>query len=102
MDWGRAVEQLGSTGLFLFVLWSLANKWLGLFLKSRQEATVALVAQATAMAELAQTVKDGQMDQREVVIAVKVISSRLEEQRNYLKAIDENCRKNVCRAPGVL
>jgi hypothetical protein len=49
----------------------------------------AQTVQANAMAVLAAAVRQGQADQREVLIAMGVIGRRIEEQRAYLIAMDQ-------------
>jgi len=45
------------------------------------------------MAQLATAVKDGQSDQREVLMAVRLLADRIDTQKGYLMQIEENCRK---------
>ena len=80
---GRAVENFGAAGLLAWLLWRIVDKWAGQFLSAQQ-------SQANAMGSLAQAVREGQTDQREILIAVGVIGRRIEEQREYLIAIDQN------------
>ena len=64
------------------VVWKIVDKWAGQFLDAQK-------AQANAMGSLASAVKDGQTDQREVLIAVRVLARQMEENRQYLMAIEQ-------------
>lgn len=95
-DWtwvGKIVGDFGVAGVMLValvLLYRLADKWAALFLEAQK-------SQAAAMASLAMAVKEGQSDQREVLIAVRVLADRIEAQKGYLEAIERNCReKGVC------
>ena len=74
----KVIENLGSTGLILFVIWKLADRWAGRFLE-------ASVKQAGAMAELATAVKEGQGDSRETLLAIRVLATKIDDMK---RAVD--------------
>jgi hypothetical protein len=92
-QWVFKLLDLGGMGLCCFLLWRLLDKWAGKFLEVQMGQTGAMSAQATAMAQLATAVKDGQSDQREVLMAVRLLADRIDTQKGYLMQIEENCRK---------
>jgi len=74
----KVIENLGSTGLILFVIWKLADRWAGRFLE-------ASVKQAGAMADLATAVKEGQGDSRETLLAIRVLATKIDDMK---RAVD--------------
>jgi hypothetical protein len=88
-DWswvGRLLENFGAGGLVAFVVWKIVDKWAGQFLDAQR-------VQANAMASLADAVKNAQADQREVLIAVRVLAREIEEQKAFLIGIEQELRK---------
>lgn len=81
----KIVESLGTTGLIIWVIWKLVDKWAGRFLEVQAR-------QATAMGDLATAVKESQGEQREVLLAVRVLASKLDEQKGWIKDLDEHLR----------
>ncbi len=82
---GKIVESLGITGLMLFVIWKLVDKWAGQFLAVQGK-------QATAMGDLAAAVREATGDQRELLLAVRVLATKVDEQKNWIKELDEHLR----------
>jgi hypothetical protein len=85
----KTVQQFGSTALLCWLLWKLADKWLGEFLKASKEQTVAMVTQAAAVTQLAATVQAGQTDQHEVLLAVRVQSRSIRDMKEMLEKLVE-------------
>jgi hypothetical protein len=85
----KAIQEFGSTALLCWLLWKLADKWLGEFLKASRDQTVAMVTQATAVTQLAQTVQAGQTDQHEVLLAVRVQSRSIRDMKEMLEKLVE-------------
>jgi hypothetical protein len=88
-DWnwvGRLLENFGASSLVAFVVWKIVDKWAGQFLEAQR-------GQANAMASLADAVKNAQTDQREVLIAVRVLARQIEEQKTFLMGIEGELRK---------
>ena len=64
MDWAwlqKLTENFGAAGLIAFVVWKIVDKWAGQFLAAQN-------AQAQATAALGAAVREGQVDQREILI----------------------------------
>jgi hypothetical protein len=76
----QALADLGTSGLMIFVIWRLADKWAGKFLAAQE-------GQAQAMSSLAQAVKDGQGEQREVLLAVRVMATKLDEVKEEIRTL---------------
>lgn len=89
MDFWKIGQDFGTTSLVLIVVWKLVNRWAAAFLSSQRDQATAMTNQATAMATLAQVVRDGQQDQREVLIAVRVLAEKIDQQKQYVLAIDQ-------------
>ncbi len=93
----KVVANLGVGGLALAIFGWLANRWAGKFLEAQQGQTSAMVSQAKAMESLAQTVRDGQGEQREVLLAVRVMATKLDEVRSEIRNLEADIREGVSR-----
>jgi len=90
-DGARLASQFGALGLAVLaavLLYRLVDKWAERFLGAQREQTAAMSEQAAALVGLASVVREGQSDQREVLIAVRVMSDRIERHGKYLENID--------------
>ena len=83
----------GAMGLCCLLLWTLLDKWAGKFLDAQVKQTEAMVAQSGAITALAASVREGQEDGREVLMAVRVLADRIDTQRDYLMRIDDQLRE---------
>jgi len=90
--WLRVVENMGGMGILALVLYKLLDKWAGKFLEAQQQGAAGLGALAAA-------VKEGQTDQREVLLAIRVLSRQMEDHMGFLRQIEENCRNRGCLSP---
>lgn len=96
LGWVKIAAEAGMTGVMvvgLILFYRLADKYAGLFLGAQQTQSAAMAEQASAMAALATSVKDGQADQREILIAVRVLAERIDTQKEYLQGIEKTCRE---------
>jgi hypothetical protein len=95
--WGRIIENLGATGLMVLVLWKLVDKWAGRFLEAQIKQASAMGEQASAMSGLCAAVRDGQGGQQELLLAVRVMATKIDEVKVSTKEIAANCAAR--RAP---
>ena len=82
--------DLGVAGLIIFVAWKLLDAWAGRFLEVQNK-------QATAMGELAAAVREGQGEGREMLLAVRVLASKVDEVKEWVRELDEHVRANGAR-----
>jgi hypothetical protein len=87
IDWQRIGENLGSTAMALAVAWRLVNKWAGQFLLLQRQQAESGERQAAAIAALAGAVGATREDQREVLIAVRVLAEKMDRQKESLAEI---------------
>ena len=83
-EWSIIVEigkTLGIPGLLIVVGWRIAGDFL----------TVGR-AQAASMSQLAEAVKDNRGDQHEILLAMRVMATKLDEQKDWIKDLDQHCR----------
>jgi hypothetical protein len=80
---GKIVENLGTTGLIIFVIWKMVDRWAGRFLEVQDR-------QAKAMGDLAACVRDGQGEQRELLIAVRVLATKVDETKAWVKELSDH------------
>jgi hypothetical protein len=95
----KMAADFGILGLFVVamaLMFRLVNVWAPKFLATMTEQAAAMTRSAVAVANLATEVRDGQSDQREVLIAVRVLANRIDDQRTCLAGIEENCRRRTC------
>lgn len=78
----KIIQGLGVPGLVTYVIYRLLDKYLGRFLSATE-------MQANAIQELAAAVKESASDQREVVMAVRVLTSKVEESMGWMKEIGQ-------------
>ncbi len=89
----RALENLGTAGLIILVLWRLTDKWAAKFLGAQ-------VAQAQAMQSMADAVRSSQDDQRDLLIAMRVVASKIDDVKDTVDKIASQCPAAICRFPG--
>lgn len=73
----KLMENFGISALILIGIWKLADKWAGKFLEAQTK-------QAEAMGELASAVRDGQGEQREVLVAVRALAVQVERMNERI------------------
>ena len=84
----KVIESLGSTGLILYIIWRLVDRWAGEFLKASN-------AQASAMGELAAAVKEGQGDARETLLAMRVLATKIDDMKRSVDHFTDVRRVDV-------
>jgi hypothetical protein len=91
IDLIKTVLGTGTTGLLIWVVYRFADKWAGRFLEASQ-------AQAAAMTSLAVSIKEEHTEQREVLIAVQVMASKMDDLKGTLRDLDEYFRSAMRQA----
>jgi len=81
-------KNLGIAGFCIYSLYRLADKWAEKFLDVQGK-------QAVAMGDLAAAVREGQGDQREVLLAVRVIATEQRELKGWIKELDGHIRQGA-------
>jgi len=88
----KAVESLGSTALILVIIWKLTDRWAGKFLETTAKFLEVGVSQANAagqqaqaMVTLANAVKDGQGETREVAVVLRVLATKVDELKKLVE-----------------
>jgi hypothetical protein len=77
---GRTLENMGIAGLMIYLIYRLADKWLPKFLAAQQST-------AEAMLRLAASVKEGQGEQREMLIAIRVLAVEIGDVKELLREL---------------
>jgi hypothetical protein len=91
---GRVAENIGCFAFFVLLLWKLLDKWAARFLGAQE-------LQASAMTALASAVKDSTGEQREVLLALRVLATKQDEALQWTKEIAANyARMEMRSAPG--
>jgi hypothetical protein len=91
--------DFGVMGLFALAMYlgfRMISRWTPKMLGAMMAQTDAVSKSAVAVTDLATVVREGQGDQREVLIAVRVLADRIDSQRKCLAAIEENCKRRAC------
>jgi hypothetical protein len=81
----RLISSLGVPGLVTFLIYRLLDKWAAKFLEIHDR-------QATAITDLAGAVKAQQSGQNDVLLAVRVLSGKVEESVGWVKEISEHIK----------
>lgn len=92
----KLISEVGLVGvmaLALLLFYKLLDKYGGAFLKAQEGQSASQAAQASSIAALAAAVREGQNDQRDVLIAVRVLADRIDTQKGYLESIDRTLRE---------
>ena len=80
----KAINVLGVPGLITFCAYKLLSKWAAAFLEVHR-------AQATAITQLATSVRESSEGQRDVIMAVRVLTAKVEENTGYMKELCATC-----------
>lgn len=80
-------KELGTTGLIILVIWKMADRWAGKFLEVQNK-------QATAMESLAGAVRESSGEQRELLLAVRVLAAKVDETKGWIKDLDDFVRRS--------
>lgn len=86
---GKIIETLGTTGLIVWVIWKLVDRWAGKFLDVQIKQATAMGAQAVSLGALAEGVRQGQGEDRELLIAVRVLATKVDETKAWVKQLNE-------------
>ena len=97
LDLWKVLSSFGETGLVLFIIYRLVSKWASAFLNAQTDQAKAMAQQASAIVTLATSVQASQADQRDVVIAVRVLAEKIEQQSKSLRLIEEGMREAIRR-----
>jgi hypothetical protein len=76
----KAFENFGIAGLIVWCLYKLADKWAPQFLEAQQ-------ATSKAMTELASAVRSSAEEQRETLIAVRVLARQQGDMKEMLETL---------------
>lgn len=90
----KMAGNYGVLGLMMVLIYRLVDKWAPQFLAAHQD-------QAKAMASLATAVKEGQGEQREILLAVRVLATKIEQQGEAIEGLDEHVRKGLLKGAAV-
>ena len=86
----KLLENMGTTGLIIWTIWKLVDRWAGKFLDVQTK-------QATAMGDLAAAVRESTGEQKELLLAMRVQSTKLDEVKGWMRDLDEHIRKGSCK-----
>ena len=86
----KACLNFGMAGLLVFIGWRIVDKWAGKFLAAQ-------VKQAESMGKLATAVEGGQGEQRDIVLALRVVATQQAELKDWMRELDEHVRNGEGR-----
>jgi len=81
-DWTWLIKalDLGLSALLILLIYRLTDKWAGRFLEAQTK-------QAEAMGDLAAAVRSSIGDQREILLAVRVLATKQDETRMWIQEL---------------
>jgi urease accessory protein UreH len=88
---GEIVKTLSLAGLVVWVVYRLVDKWAGKFLEAQME-------QATAMGKLAGAVETAQGRQDELSLSMRVLASKVDEVREWIRNIQDRLAERSAHA----
>jgi hypothetical protein len=88
LEVAKMAANTGVSGLLIMVGWKLTDKWAGRFLAAQN-------GQADALSALAKAVQEGQGEQRELLLAVRVMATKQDEMKGWMRELDEHVRSAV-------
>lgn len=88
----KLVQQLGVAGLVVFLGYKLLDRWVSQILAVAQQHLDATNKQAAAISELASGIKDTRDEQRDVILAVRVLAQKVDEQTGWVKELQDLVR----------
>ena len=96
----KLAADFGLLGLMIVAIviaYRLADKWAIKFLDASIGQVKAMTEQAAAVTALAAGLKEGQTEQRDIYIAVSMLSDRIDRQAKYLETIERTfCERTLC------
>lgn len=95
-DWGivsRVIENIGTSGLLMLLIYKLTDRWAGKFLEAQ-------TSQATAVTDLANAIKTSVGDQRELLLAVRVLATKQEETKLWVEELARVAAHKLTRPGG--
>ena len=84
---------LGVLTVAMILLYRLVDKYGGAMMDSQRAQAAAAAQQASAIQQLVETVKEGQNNSQEVLMAVRTLSDRIDRQTKYLEGVDRFMRE---------
>jgi hypothetical protein len=75
------LENAGVAGLIIWCIYRLVDKWAPKFLEAQQHS-------AQAMDALAVAFREGREEQRDILIAVRLLAKQQEEMKDFLVELD--------------
>jgi len=76
----KSLDNAGIAGFLIYLIYRLVDKWAPKFLDAQQKT-------AEAMLTLAGSVKDGQGEQREMAMAIRVLSTEIGDVKGMLREL---------------
>lgn len=84
----KALGSIGVGGLIIWLLYKLVDRWAPQFLAAHQQ-------QAKAMTDLAGAVREGREEQRDLVMAVRALAAKIDQQTEHIDELETRVRERV-------
>jgi hypothetical protein len=85
----KLLNGLGVPGLITFLVYKLFNSWIEKLLELGGRYLEVNRTQATAFAEMAIAVKESRDEQKDVILAVRVLTAKFDENTGWLREMSQ-------------
>jgi hypothetical protein len=85
----KLIQQLGVPGLITWLAYKLLDRWVAKFLELGGSYLEVNRMQATSFADMATSVKESRDEQKDVILAVRVLTAKFEENTGWLREMSQ-------------
>ena len=90
----KLFAQLGVPGLITFLAYKLLDRWVAKFLELGGAYLEVNRMQATSFAEMATAVKESRDEQKDVILAVRVLTAKFDENTGWLREMNQRLQSS--------
>ena len=90
----KLISQLGVPGLITFLAYKLLDRWVAKFLELGGSYLEVNRTQATAFAEMAASIRESRDEQKDVILAVRVLTAKFEETTGWMREMSQRIKSD--------
>ena len=93
----KLIQQLGVPGLITWLAYKLLDRWVAKFLKLGGSYLEVNRMQASSFAEMATAVKESRDEQKDVILAVRVLTAKFDENTGWLREMSQKTQAKAIK-----